>query len=146
MAEQRYRVMNKCNYSIGITLANGQDIMIRPNSFQLLTADDIIYAESLCRKVKFFGKRMLVPYDNQGNEVTFDQLGGYMEHDPNPHLSNEEIEAALKQATKKVEAWLSGIEEPAELAAVIAVAKTMDLPASKLKLINAKVPNADILD
>jgi len=63
MAEQRYRVVNKCKYDIGVTLPSQQDIVIKGGSFQLLTADDIMYIESICREVKFFSKRMLVPYD-----------------------------------------------------------------------------------
>ena len=38
------------------------------------------------------------------------------------------------------------IDDPAELGAISAVAKTMDLTASRLKVINAKMPHNDILD
>ena len=63
MAEQRYRVYNECKYDIGVRLVNGQEIVIRHNSFQMLTADDINYIESVCTEIKFFAKKMLVPKD-----------------------------------------------------------------------------------
>lgn len=145
MAEQRYRVTNTCKFDIGITLPSQQNIVIKAGSFQLLTADDIMYAESICRKTKYFSKRMLIPYDAQNKQVPFEQLGGFMEVDANPHLSDEEIKTAFKQSVKKVESWLQEVQDPSELFAIAEVAKTMDLPASKLKLIMDKVPNLDLL-
>lgn len=145
MSETRYRVTNKCRYDIGVRLSNGQEIVITPDSFQLLTADDIAYIDSICFDDKFFSKRMLVPYDQNGKEVPMDQLGMYIEEDPVPHLDDAEITAALKQTPKKIEAWLSQIEDPAELHAIFEVAQTMDLPASKLKLLITKMPEKDLL-
>ena len=102
MAEQRYRVYNKCKYDIGVKLVNGQRVVIRPNSFQMLTADDISFIESICTENKFFAKKMLVPHDETGKPVDFQQLGMFVEEDPFPHLNDEEIAAMLKQSGKKI--------------------------------------------
>lgn len=142
----RYRVKNMCRYDIGVKLTNGLSLLIAAGSFQMMTADDIAYVESICTVNKFFSQRMLIPYDSQGNEVPLDKLGMYVEEDTAKHMNDEDIVAMLKQSPKKIEAWLANITDPAELGAISAVAKTMDLTASKLKVINAKMPYNDILD
>ena len=142
----RYRVKNMCRYDIGVKLTNGLSLLIAAGSFQMMTADDIAYVESICTVNKFFSQRMLIPYDSQGNEVPLDKLGMYVEEDAVQHMNDETIVAMLKQSPKKIEAWLADITDPAELGAISAVAKTMDLTASKLKVINAKMPYNDILD
>lgn len=142
----RYRVKNMCRYDIGVKLTNGLSLLIAAGSFQMMTADDIAYVESICTVNKFFSQRMLIPYDSQGNEVPLDKLGMYVEEDAVQHMNDEAIVAMLKQSPKKIEAWLADITDPAELGAISAVAKTMDLTASKLKVINAKMPYNDILD
>ena len=142
----RYRVKNMCRYDIGVKLTNGLSLLIAAGSFQMMTADDIAYVESICTVNKFFSQRMLIPYDSQGNEVPLDKLGMYVEEDAVQHMNDEDIVSMLKQSPKKIEAWLADITDPAELGAISAVAKTMDLTASKLKVINAKMPYNDILD
>ena len=138
--------MNKCKFDIGVTLSNGQNVVIKAGSFQLLNSDDIVYIESICSRQKFFAKRMLVVYDQNNKEVSLDDLGAYFEKDEAPHLSDEEIMAMLKGTPKKIEAALAAIEDPAELHAIAEVAKTMDLPASKLRLIREKIPQAEFLE
>lgn len=145
MAQTRYKVVNRCKYDIGITLPSLQNIVIKAGSFQLLTADDIMYAESVCRKTKYFSKKMLVPYDSQNKEVPFENLGGFIEEDEAPHMGDDEIKTLLKQSNKKIETVIEKIEDPSELFAIAEVAKTMDLPASKLKIIMDKVPNAQLV-
>lgn len=146
MSAIRYRVKNMCRYDIGVKLTNGLSIMIAAGSFQMMTADDIAYVESICTVNKFFSKRMLVPYDAEGNEVPLDKMGMIVSEDEVPHLEDDTICAMLKQSPKKIETWLAEINDPAELDAISTVAKTMDLTASRLKVINAKMPHNDILD
>lgn len=146
MAEQRYRVYNECKYDIGVRLVNGQEIVIRHNSFQMLTADDINYIESVCTEIKFFAKKMLVPKDEHGEVLDFQKLGMFVEEDPFPHLTDDEIAQKFKQPIKKIEEWLAGVEDPAELHGIAEVAKTLDLPASKLKVLNAKMPERDLVN
>lgn len=146
MNQTRYRVTNKCRYDIGVKLSNNQDIVIKAGSFQMLTSDDIVYIESVCFHTKLFAKRMLVPYDSEGKEVTLAELGMYASEEDAPHLDDVDIGAMLKQSAKKIEAWISGIEDQAELHAIFEVAKTMDLPASKLKILASKMPNKDIFE
>ena len=143
--EKRLRVYNRCKYDIGVTLINGASIAIRAGSFQLLTVNDILYIESICASAKFFSSKMLVAVDDAGKDVAFEQLGLYPDDLAEPHMSDEEITAMLKQSVKKIEAWIETITDPAELDAIYQVAKGMDLPASKLKVLSSKTVDKDWL-
>lgn len=143
--ETRYRVYNRCKYDIGVNLVNGQAPNIRAGSFQLLTVNDILYIESLCSRDKFFSSKKLVPVDDNGNDISLEQLGGYPDDTVEQHLSDEEITAALKKPVKAFEAWLEKVNAPQELHAIYDVAKGIDLPSSKLKILKAKIPNKDWL-
>ena len=141
-----YRVYNKCKFHIGVKDANNQPISIAPGDFAIMSARDIAHTENLCTHDKFFAKKMLVPYDEKGNEVAISLIGsGTMKEDNQPHLSREEVEAVLKGSAKKLEAYLNSLDDPAEIYQIIEIAKEMDLNASKLKLLAAKSPDADLL-
>ena len=146
MSEQKYRVYNRCKYDIGVSLLAGHNIMIRAGSFQMLSVDDINYIESICRVNKFFSQRMLVPVDELGNEIPLAELGVIPNSVKPPHYNDDEIAAMLKQSVKKIEAWLDDIEDPAEFHAIAGVAKAMDLPATKLKVLKQKMPQEEFLD
>lgn len=146
MSDQRYRVVNKCKYDIGVKTSANIDVVIRAGSFQMLTADDIFYIESICRVTKFFAKKMLVPL-NQNNEVVpWEELGVVMDEDPNPHLDDTQIAEKLSMSAKKIEEWLSGITDPAELHAIAEVAKGMELTSTKIKVLQEKMPDAVLIN
>lgn len=141
-----YRVYNKCKYDIGVQLVNNQTVCITPNSFRLLTADDILYIESICSTVKVFSQKYLVIIDpDNGQEISLQEVGGYTEEDRPVHMNDDEIIAQLKQPAKKLEAWIATVDDAAELHGIYEVAKTMDLPASKLKLLTQYMPDKDFL-
>lgn len=141
-----YRVYNKCQFYIGVKDANRQPIAIAPGDFAIMTARDIAHTENSCTNEKFFAKKMLVPYDENGKEVSISMIGnGNMKEDDRPHLSREEVEVVLKGNIKKLESYLNGITDPAEIYQIVEIAKEMDLSASKLKLLAQKSPNADLL-
>lgn len=143
--DKRFRVYNRCKYDIGITLMSGQQPSIKAGSFLSLTVDDILYIESICQKRKFFSSKMLVPVGEDGKDLSLEDLGGYEDENALPHMNDEEIISALKKPLKSFESWLNKIDDPEELHAVYMVAKEMDLPASKLKILKAKAPNKDWL-
>lgn len=143
--EQRIRVYNRCKYDIGVTLLSGQNIVINAGSFQLLTANDIIYIESICAVDKYFSQRMLVPVGDDGKDIELESVGLIPDTSVQVHLSDEEVAAMLKQSIKKIEAWISEIDDPVELHSIYEVAKTLDLPASKLKVLSDKMPDKEFL-
>ncbi len=144
--EPKFRTYNRCNYDIGIRLENNREVNIKPGSFALLTAADIEYVDSICQDKKFIATRMLVPVDVNGNELDLANMCGIVMNEAEEVLTEDVITAALKKSAKQVQAWIDGIDDPAELHAIYKVAVTMDLPASKLKILNAKMPNKDWLD
>ena len=97
------------------------------------------------RKKKLFGSGMLEAVDANGKVLTFDQMH-VVEDEEHKVMSDEEISAALKKSLKSVTEWLEGIDDPVELHAIYTVAKTLDLPASKIKLLKSKMPGKDWLD
>ena len=143
--DQKFRVYNKCKYDVGVKLTSGQAPNIKAGSFLPLSVNDILFIESICTGKKFFSAKMLVAVDDSGRELTLEELGGYEDPYSPPHLSDEEITAALKKPAKAIEAWLNEIEDPVELHAIFEVAKGLDLPSSKLKVLSSKMPNKEWL-
>lgn len=143
--EQRFRVFNKTNYVIGVTLLNGQSPRINPNSFLVFTVNDILYIESVATRKKPFSSGLLVAVNDEGVPLTLEQLGGYPDPSAEKHLTNDEIASMLKKPMKAFETWLENIEDPVELHAVYEQAKEADLPATKLKALKKKMPNKDWL-
>ena len=146
MTETLYRVYNKCKYDICVVTQQNIGINIKAGSFQMLSANDIAFIEANCAGTKFFSQRLLVPVDEDGKEVDLRAIHVPVDTDAVVHRSDAEIIAALKGSVKKLEEWLNDINDPAELHAIYKVAGELDLPASKLKILNGKMPNKDWLD
>lgn len=146
MSELRYRATNMCKYDIGVALPSGITVSIPSGGFQRLTADDIAYIESICVVNKFFSKRMLVPFNSEGEEVPLEKLGIYSFENEEKHIADDEIVTMLKLPIKKLEAALDAITDPAELHAIAEVGLKLDLPNSKMKLLTSKIPNLDMLE
>ena len=144
--EKRFRVYNRCKYDIGVTLLSGQKPCIKAGGFIVLTVNDILYVESICQVRKFFSAKMLVPVTDDGRDVSIEELGGYTDEYSLPHMNDDEISAMLKKSNKAMEAWLQTIDDAEELHSIYDVAKRLDLPASKLRILNAKMPEKEWLE
>ena len=144
--EPKFRTYNRCNYDIGIRLESGREINIKPGSFALLTAADIEYVDSICQDRKFIASKMLVPVDATGNEIDLANICSIVVDENDAVLTEDDITAALKKSVKQMQAWLDNINDPVELHSIYQVASKLDLPTSKLKILNAKMPNKDWLD
>lgn len=146
MMEESYRVYNRCKHDIGVVQMNGLQSNIKAGSFKMMSAMDIQYIESICNDTKFFASKMLVAVDKDGKDVDFEKIGIYVDEDTQVHMNDDEITAQLRKSVKQIEAGLQHIEDPAELHAIYMVAKNMDLPASKLKILKAKIPAKEWLE
>lgn len=138
------RVVNVCNYNIGVRKADDRGYNIPgKGGILMMTVNDILYDESRAKyDRKKFAKGMLEIYDPETNvKVGIEELGMQEVPEEQRHLTNEEITAALKGTAAALEAWLAPITDEAELHAIYMVATTMDLSASKLKILKAKMPN-----
>lgn len=145
MVEERYRVYNRCKHAIGVQLMNNMQLNIKPGSFQMLTAADILYIESICGTMKFFTQKMLVPVGADNKPIPLETLGMAEDTDASVHMNDDEITAMLKKPVNQVKAWLANIEDPAELHAIYLAAKQMDISSSKLKMLSEKMPEKDWL-
>lgn len=141
--DQRYRVFNKCKYDIGVQTLNGLHMNIRAGSFQMLTANDILYIESICVHRKFFSEKMLVAVDETGKELDLNTLGIVKDESTPVHMTDIEISAMLKKTAKQIEAWLENIDDPAELHAIYEVAKKADITSAKMKILHDKMPDKE---
>lgn len=144
--DQRYRVFNRCKHDIGVMLSTGMTTNIRSGSFAVLSANDILYIESICNRKKFFSSGMLVAVDDNGKDMTLEDVGGFTDSYTEKHYDDEEIKTNLKKPFKAFESWLKKIDDPVELHSIWEIGKAMNLPASKLKVLQAKIPNKDLLD
>lgn len=143
--EKIYRVYNRTKHDIGIRMSNGQEINIRAGSFQPLKALDIQFIDSICVGPGFFVTKQLVAVDDEGKDVPFEKVGLYEDKTIQVHHNDSEITAALQKSPRQIEAWLSNIDDPAELDSIYVVAKKMNLPAGKIKILSNKIPNKDWL-
>ena len=143
--DKKFRVYNRCKYDIGVNLLSGQQANISAGNFIRLSVDDILHIEGTSKR-KIFSAKMLVAVDDNNNDIDLETLGGYPDSYATPHLNDDEIEDKLSKSVKAMSAWLNTIEEPEELHAIFEVAKRMDLTASKLKVLQAKMPTKDMLE
>lgn len=145
--DERYRVWNRAKYDIGLRLMSGVEMNIKPESFQILTANDIIYIEATYTSSRFFGKKLLVITDDQNREIEITALG-LQSPDADAHQDDEEIIAHLKSSGKKLEEWISRIEDKEELHAIynVATSDAVDLPLNKVKILKKYMPDKDWLD
>lgn len=145
--DERYRVWNRAKYDIGLRLMSGVEMNIKPGSFQILTANDIIYIEATYTVSRFFGKKLLVITDDQNREIEITSLGLQSPGD-DAHQNDDEILAHLKSSNKKLEEWISQIEDKEELHAIyeVATSDAVDLPLNKIKILRKYMPDKDWLD
>lgn len=137
--DTRLKAYNYAKYDIGLKLMNGVEFNIKPGSFAMVTVDDVMFLESTYPSSGFFSKKLLVLVDNNNNEVDVTELG-LPARETGVHQSDEEIIAMLKGSPKKMEQWVSEIEDPIELHAIYEVADKMDISWQKVKILSKYIP------
>ena len=141
-----FRVYNNTHYDIGITLSNNQQRVIRAGTFlPNVTAEDILYIENNAR-CKPFSSNVFMIKNTHEDVISLEDLGGYTDPYVEKHFSPEEIADNLNKSAKAIANWLKDIDDPVELDAIRDMADKMDLPASKLRVIQAKIPNRNMLE
>lgn len=136
---EKIKVYNARKYAIGLILQNGAERVILPGSFALLTRDDIEYAGAIAPQL-FVGEKQLYLEDRQ----LAAQLG-FIDDPAVPRMDAEEIRKKLGMRPAQVKAWLDTVQDDYLLDAICDVAATMDLPASKLQLLQDRLPARDFL-
>lgn len=132
----KVRVYNRNKFDVGVCTMNGIGINIKSGSFTVLDQNEIDYIGTLCN---YFIDGTLIIEDG----TTAKENLVVPEENKHYFASDEEIKKKLKGTAKAIENWLKDEENRVYLERVNDIAKTMDLPKSKLDIINAKVSDDD---
>lgn len=135
----KIRVYNPRKYDIGLVLQSGMERVIHPHTFTPMTRDDIEYAASMAPSL-FEGEKQLRLEDR-----TLAVQLGFIQDESEPALDADEIRRKLGLKPAQIKAWLDTIREGYLLDAICDVAATMDLPASKLQLLQDRMPEREFL-
>lgn len=103
-----------------------------------MTADDIEYIMS---RSNLFQKGYL--REQEGSTVVSDS-GIDTTNDPN-FLDDEMLRKKLTQSPKKLGEWLDTVDSEHTMDRIYDIAMSMDLPMTKLKVFNEKMPDRNIL-
>lgn len=136
---EKIKVYNVQKFNIGIRTPEKPDGMnIAPGSFAFLTQDDIEFVMSQSRLFQLGYLR-----EQEGSTVVADS-GIDTVNDAN-FLDDEAIRKKLSQSAKKVKEWLDTVTAEHTLDRIFDVAMAMDLQLAKLKILNEKMPERNIL-
>lgn len=131
MSEKKYKVSNPNIYSVGIKFMDGiRTQNVKPGSFVMLTEDEIYYLHSISR---LFKKGALTTSEKHIN-INLGLIENEDEDFKNYNaLTEAEVEEILNLPISKMSQELENIEEDHIKFRVFEIAKTLDLPVSKLK-------------
>lgn len=130
---------NRRKFAVGLILQNGSERSVMPGSFVMLSRDEIEYLASIAPTL-FEGEKMLQLEDRA---VAVEM--GFIESAEQPVMDEEEIRKRLSQRVPQLKAWLATVQEGYLLDAICDVADKMDLPASKLQLLQERMPERNFL-
>lgn len=136
---EKIRVYNPRKYAIGLILQSGVERVIMPGTHTPLSLDDIEYAASMAPSL-FQDEKQLVLEDRE----LASKLGFILDASI-PPLNREEIQKKLNQRPAQLKTWLDSIQEGYLMDAICDVAAEMDLPASKLQLLQDRLPGREFL-
>ena len=130
----RVRVRNTTLYCIGLKSQAGMEYAIKPNAFMTIPREEVEYNMAIAPKL-FAAPCQLVVEDEELNQVA--------NVDPTVEgavVTPEICEKYLKGTPAKLKAWLAENSQPHVLEQVYQMAKKMDLPVSKMKILKEAMP------
>lgn len=140
MENKKIKVYNRQKFNVGIKMPSKPDgINIAPGSFTYMTEDDIEYVMSIST---IFQKGYLRVEEDK-TEILAD-MGIDVVNDPN-FLDDEMIRKKLTQTPKKLGEWLDTVNSEHTMDRIYDVAMNMDLSMTRLKVLNEKMPDRNIL-
>ena len=124
MLDKKVRVTNPNKFLVGLRLMDNREMVVHPGSFVILDANNISYLNNMCT---LFRKGVLIVEDNEINE--------FLGLDKSYNVSDEEIKDILKKSANIIKIKMEALSEKHILDRFVNIAKDLDLPASKLKVI-----------
>lgn len=140
MANEKIRLVNQTRYDIGVRLMNGVERAIRAGSFTLVSKDDVEYLYSIAPSLFNRPSQLLVQ-----EEETISELG-IADSVAEATVNKEQMRKILTGKVALLKEWLDEERAPFELEIMAEVAKEIDLPASKMALLNKKLPGRFSID
>lgn len=138
--ETRVKVWNPNKFNVGVTLFDGRTLNIVAGSFNMLTRNDILYVST----TSTLFKRGLLRVEEEAKPV-LDELG-IVEENNAGFMSEEEMKKKLNMSAAKLASWMEEITDEVVLDRIAQLAKSMDLPTSKMRVVEEKVPKAFMVD
>lgn len=137
----KIRVINPQKFDVGVVTQDKPiGLNIKAGGFVMLTQDDIDYIMSIS---SLFQRGFLRIEETKAAEI-FESVGIDIKNDPN-FIDDEDIRKKLGGTAKSIEKWLSTVNEEHILDRVFDVAQDMNLNMSKIKVLQAKMPNRNFL-
>ena len=135
MAEKLYRVANNQNYDIAVKFSNGTERLIKAHSFYPMTRMEIDYLTAI--STVFEKNRLTIEDTDEAEQIL--QENGILTAG-NPYFdTDDEIKKRLRASAANLEKWLSEIDDRVLLERIEGIAKEIDLAASKMKMIEARL-------
>jgi hypothetical protein len=136
---ERVRVRNITTFNVGLKAQNGIEYNIKPGTFQMMNREDVEYNMAVAPKL-FSTPARLVVEDEGLNEM----MG--IDHTTEEIIDAAVVEKMLKGSAAKLRTWLEENKEPQVLELVCQAAQKMDLPVSKMKVVQEFVPTRDLTE
>ena len=125
MLDKKVRITNPNKFMVGLKLMDGiREVVVHPNSFVILDANDAFYINNMCT---LFKKGVIFIEDNEINE--------FLGLDKIYNVTDAEIKEILGKSAKVIQEKMEALSEKHILDRFVNIAKDLDLPASKLKVI-----------
>lgn len=134
---ERVRITNTSQHDVGLVTQNNIEYNIRPGTFISLTREDAEYMVAIAPK--------LFATENRAGELRIDDEGLAKDlnlvapGDPSP-ADAAVVKKALSGNLAQLKKYVATLEEPYLINVVCQTAKEMDLPVSKMKVLQEAFP------
>ena len=133
---KKYRVRNNTSFDIAVRMMDGKERAIKAKSFFPMTKDEIDYIASVCTLIST--NHLTIDDPEDAKEILEDN--GIVVEDNPVFMDDEDIRKHLRASAANVKKWLDDIEFDRVLFIRIkTIAEEMDLPASKMKVVEARL-------
>lgn len=136
---EKVRVTNVTPYNIGLKAQNGIEYNIKPHLFVTMNREDVEYNMAIAPRL-FSSPAQLIVSDEELNSM----MG--IDAEKANVCDSATIEKALKGTAAKLKTWLAENKQPHVLESVYEVAMKMDLPASKIKVLQEFMPLREFIE
>lgn len=141
---EKIKVYNHAKFDVGVKTINGIEYNIRPGSFIPLSDVDI---EKIAAETRLFSSGIL-RVDEKHREIE-QEIGVYAQDNVN-FMTDEELHKILEKkgaaGTRELKTLLQEATTPLLKQKIFDMAKELDLPASKMKLIQEAIPELFVIE